>query len=742
MALMSKMNRDFSVLPVIFLFFLFNPSSLFPAADQTSRQFASRIKPLEEPAKKPLALGSDKEILIADFEGGNLKNNLDGESGSWNIDPDDPNSSVDISIVKDPAADKGNVLKIDYRVDPTGRAQNGFWTKLQNLDASKYDHLQFDIRGDSKSGFTDTFKIELKKYKDVLRIEKIKGISIIQNVKPEWQTIQIPLNKMTGLLNFGDPKVWENPAIGRRDLDEFVIVFESRRASKKSGTIYIDNLKLVNLGKKLPTAVDFPPRKGEKTKVHLEGVDFAKFLAQRLQGYPKQVVVKKKFPEDDRKFLMEIAKDTWRFFDEVVDHEHQLPLDTIQLGEKEPIAKEGFIGDYTNVTNIGLYLMCLVSANDLGFITKEEAVKRISNTFDTIDKLEKHSSGFLYNYYDTTTIERTSFFVSLVDSGWLDAGLYVVKHAYPEELGKRAEKMFSSHSFAFFYDPVEEQMYHGYYDHLQVYSDYHYGSFYTEPRAASFMAIGRGEVPIDHWFRMVRTFPESYSWQTQPPIQRVQKTVLGVTFEDGFYEWKGIRFIPSWGGSVFEALMPGLILDEKGLAPQGLGLNDKRYVDITIQYTLEDLGFPVWGMSPSSVPEGGYSEFGVSVLGSKGYPAGAVTPHASILALDYAPEQVIKNLRELIKRFDIYGEYGFYDAVNVKTGKVARKYLSLDQGMIFVALNNYLNNGAIRKRFHSDEIAKKAEPLLREEKFFEELGTERQPKARPIAKLPSSPGKP
>jgi len=50
---------------------------------------------------------------------------------------------------------------------------------------------------------------------------------------------------------------------------------------------------------------------------------------------------------------------------------------------------------------------------------------------------------------------------------------------------------------------------------------------------------------------------------------------------------------------------------------------------------------------------------------------------------------------------------------------VARKYLSLDQGMLFVALNNYLNDGIIRERFHSDPVMKKGDKLLSAEKFFE-----------------------
>ena len=170
---------------------------------------------------------------------------------------------------------------------------------------------------------------------------------------------------------------------------------------------------------------------------------------------------------------------------------------------------------------------------------------------------------------------------------------------------------------------------------------------------------------------------------------------------------------------MFEALMPTIIIDEKALAPKGLGLNDERHAGIQVKYALERLGYPVFGMSPSCVPGGGYSEYGVKILGIKGYKSGVVAPYATFLALEFAPEESIKNLRTMADKFNLYGEYGFYDAIDVSTGKVATGYLCLDQAMSFIALNNYLNNGAIRKRFHSDPIAKNAEELIKIEDFFE-----------------------
>ncbi len=670
------------------------------------------------------AKSDSNELVVQDFEDGKMKNKLEGDSGAWDLDPEDDSASCDAKIVEMAGAENSSrALKLSYDVDSETEipAQNGYWTKLRNLDASSYDHLEFYVKGDKDAGFTSKFRVEIKKYKDEARVERLKGSYTVENVTADWQKISIPLNKMTGILDFADPHVWKNPSVGRKNLDEFVVVFESRRVDHKVGVIYIDNIRFVKTGQPGPTAVDFPPRKkGDKTPVRLEGVAFSKFLISRLQGYPKKTVVKKKFPKDDREFLMEVAHDTWRFFDEIVDHEHQLPLDTIQLGKNQPISSEGFVGDYTNVTNIGLYLMCLVAASDFGFIGKEEAVKRIGATLATLENFEYHQkSGFLYNYYDTTTAERTSYFVSFVDSGWLAAGLYVVRDAFPKELKERCDRFLNRGNFAFFYDPVDQQMFHGYYEHLEVNSDYHYGAFYTEPRAISAIAIGRGEVPVEHWFQMVRTFPENYSWQEQEPKNRVKKNTLGIDYYDGHYEWKDLHYIPSWGGSLFEALMPTMILDEKVLAPEGLGANDAVHVQAHIRYAKEDLKYPVWGMSPSSNPEGGYSEYGVKPLGSKGYKAGVVTPHVSFLALEFAPKEAVENLRRMLELYDIYGEYGFYDAVKPDTGLVAYKYLCLDQAMSFIALCNYLNHGSIRNRFHGNEIAGKIDLILKEEKFFE-----------------------
>ena len=670
--------------------------------------------------------------MVADFESDKFVNNLGGGIGDWNMNPEDINNSfTDLKLIKIPSLDgrESQVLGLNYSVDSDQPAQNGFWTKLVGLDGSQYDHLAFDIKGDAQKGFTEKFRIELKKCKDTECLESVRGSAIIP-VTGEWQTVMVPLNTMTGLIDFANPESWKNPMIGYTGLSELIFIFNDKFVTKKQGRIYLDNIRFVKTGNPGPSAVDQPQRFLRKTTIPHGTVEFARFLAARLRGFPKTVVVKKDFPREDKEFLMEIALDTWKFFDQIMDAESQMPLDNIQLGEKEPLGEGAWIGDYTSVTNIGVYLMAVVSAQDLGFITKEDAVKRIKSTLATVEKLKFHSSGFPYNYYDTTLLDPTSFFVSFVDSGWLLLGLYVARSAFPEALTEQTTRLIKRGDFKFFYDPIEKQMFHGFYENLGVYSDYHYGVFYAEPRAATYMAIARGDIPENHWFEgLVRTFPENYNWQGQTPKNRIARNVMGYQCMGGYYEWKDLKYVPSWGGSAFEALMPTVVLKERELAPEGLGKNNAVHVQGQIRYALEELGQPVWGMSPCSVPEGGYSEYGAKPFGIKGYKSGVVTPHASVLALEYAPEQVIANLRKMLELYEIYGEYGFYDGVNMATGKVARKYLALDQGMIFIAINNYLNHGAIRDRFHADPEMQKAEKLLTAEKFFESVQAE--PKANP-----------
>lgn len=439
-------------------------------------------------------------------------------------------------------------------------------------------------------------------------------------------------------------------------------------------------------------------------------------LRARLAGWPQALLV----PRDSivqQDFLMRVARDTWRGLVALRDRENGLPLDNVRFGASSVDIQESRIGDYTSTSNIGLFLMGAAAAYEIGLEDRAGALSLVRQVFATLKRLERHE-GFFFNYYDTTSLERTSHLLSFVDSSWLVAGLIVTRQTFPE-LAAEASSWIDRMDFRMFYDPKLRLMSHGYYVDPGRVSPFHYGALYTEARVGVLIAAGKGDVPEDVWYSMARIYPPACDWQSLPPSGVHLQTVRGHSILSGYYEWRGIRFVPSWGGSMFEALMPTLVVDESSLAPQGLGANDLAHVQVQRKYAREELGDPVWGQSPCSTPEGdGYKEYGVPLLGTRGYRAGAVTPHASALALAADPEAAAANLWELTRRYDIYGDFGFYDSVDPKNGAVAHKYMALDQSMILISIANAVKPHCIQQRFAADPIGQRALPLLAGEDFL------------------------
>lgn len=443
-------------------------------------------------------------------------------------------------------------------------------------------------------------------------------------------------------------------------------------------------------------------------------------LRARLNGWPATLVVEaQSLPAEPHAFARRLALDTWRGIDALTDRDHGLPLDTVTFapaGKGPPAAAR--IGDYTNVTNIGLQMVDIVGAQALGLIDAAGALERLKRLLDTLDQLET-DNGFFFNYYDTTSLERTSHFVSFVDSSWLVAGLMVARMSFPE-IYERCTALIEQMDFSVMYDRGADLISHGYYVDPRAPSRYHYGVLYTEARLGALIAIGKGQIPESAWFNMVRTFPSGCRWQTQEPIDVRTRQVRGYPMRYGNYRWGALRYVPSWGGSMFEALMPTIVLDEMAAAPRSLGANGRAHAVIQYRFARRALGLPVWGLSPSATPGGDrYGEYGVRPLGSHGYGPGPVTPHASALALAVIPHAALRNLQELAQRYRLYGDFGLYDAVDAPTGQVAYKYLSLDQSMLFLALVNHLTDRSVQRRFASDPIMVRALPVIADERFFE-----------------------
>jgi hypothetical protein len=442
------------------------------------------------------------------------------------------------------------------------------------------------------------------------------------------------------------------------------------------------------------------------------------YVRARLAALPERLLVpERSLPRADADFAWRVAKDTWSGLSALTDSENGLPVDNVRFSSASPGA-DARVGDYTSGSDIGLHLISIVAAHDLGFISRDAASAEVRRILGTLEQLETYR-GFFFNFYDTTSLERTSNFISFVDSSWLTAGLMVVRTSFPE-LYEPCTKLIAQTDYGFFYDRWTRRISHGYYIKPGERSPFDYGMLYTEARLGTLIAIGKGDIPEAAWFEMLRTFPAACRWQPETPQGVRVKTVRAHEVSAGYFEGSGVRYVPSWGGSMFEALMPPLLLDEMRYAPKSLGVNDRAHALVQQRYAAEVLGYPVWGISSSATPVGdGYSEYGVRVLGSRGYEAGAVAPYAAALALSVTPETAMANLRALADHYGIYGEYGFYDAVEPRSGTVAYKYLALDQSMLFIALANYLDGGNVQKRFASDPIIQRALPIIADEDFFD-----------------------
>jgi cellobiose phosphorylase len=133
----------------------------------------------------------------------------------------------------------------------------------------------------------------------------------------------------------------------------------------------------------------------------------------------------------DKAGLRLTARQTWRYFDEFVGEKtNHLPPDNYQEMLRIEVAER------TSPTNVGLYLISVLAAHDLGYVTLDQVVERVLATMRTIGKLELFR-GHLLNWYNTTTLEPLGDrYVSMVDSGNLLGTLWCLERGLDELLDR------------------------------------------------------------------------------------------------------------------------------------------------------------------------------------------------------------------------------------------------------------------------------------------------------------------
>jgi cyclic beta-1,2-glucan synthetase len=410
-------------------------------------------------------------------------------------------------------------------------------------------------------------------------------------------------------------------------------------------------------------------------------------------------------------YLRDVARDTWRFFEQHVGPEdNHLPPDNLQL-DPEPM-----LAHRTSPTNIGLYLTAVTCAREFGWINNAQLIARIGATLSTVERLPKHE-GHLLNWYETRTLQvLPPAYVSAVDSGNLAGFLLAVAQACRTfartpveggdngqegktlyELARRCETLCMGMDFRGLYNPKRHLFHIGLRVQERALDASYYDLLASESRLTSFLAIAKGDVARRHWMALGRAF-------------------LSVGEEPG---------LKSWSGSMFEYLMPALVMPE----PEGGLLHTATIAALREQMAFGKAHSIPWGVSESAyfgqdhTLAYQYSPFGVPRLALRRTPATdrVVAPYATLMAAMFLPQEAVSNLRRL-EQLGARGKYGFIEAVDFTTGRQPRAHtfslvqtvMAHHQGMGLVALCNLLCAQGPRNWFSSVPLVQAYAPLLHE----------------------------
>ncbi|MDH5233591.1 MAG: carbohydrate-binding protein [Gemmatimonadota bacterium] len=429
-----------------------------------------------------------------------------------------------------------------------------------------------------------------------------------------------------------------------------------------------------------------------------------------------QPVVREVVALDDEQqaTTLRYARAHWAFFERFVNAASAwLAPDNFQE-DPEPV-----VALRTSPTNIGLQLLATVSAHDLGFLALPEATERLERAFASMARMRRHRGHFLnwYSLPDLGVLEPS--YVSTVDSGNLAGHLIALRQACHElaaahggGLGEGAgngagiaarleriadacDRYVQEMDFRFLYDPATKLFAIGFNASTHQLDHASYDLLASEARLASFVAIAKNEIPTEHWFHLGRA----------------------LTFAHGH------AALVSWSGSMFEYLMPILVM--RAFPETLLGHTYDGAIARQVHYGAER-GVP-WGVSESAYNVRDrhftyqYRAFGVPDLALKrGLGKDLViAPYATSLAMMVDPVRALQNLRAL-EALGALGPCGFYDALDYTRPEngpgfaIVRSHMAHHVGMTLVALTNVLRQRRWQERFHADPMVCAAALLLDE----------------------------
>lgn len=385
---------------------------------------------------------------------------------------------------------------------------------------------------------------------------------------------------------------------------------------------------------------------------------------------------------DKASYLENVYKDTFACIDFFVHPETGIPYD---------------VSDYrmpTSTSNIGLYMASVAVASKTGLIDEREAVAKIKKTFGSLEKIDKWY-GFPITWVNVETLQREfgeSF--SYADHvGNLLSSLLVVASVFPEEFAKRVDDYIKPMDFRATYDEATGFVKGGYhlgkkdFDVDQPWGKWYYNILASDTISFSLAGLALEQFPERQWEKLNR---DINPWgNTDKEINKILGTKTTPYFGPGIE-----------GGGLFMQYISGIFINFDGTP---IGTSGANFAYAQKKLSEANGILPFFGVSACESPDGN------SYIGWGKMDKHVITPHASVLAVKWMPQDVIANLKALEKNNvrPFYKDsktgkeykFGFTDAYDTRTKVASKRYLILDQSMLFLSLANFLHGDIVREKF-------------------------------------------
>jgi len=314
-----------------------------------------------------------------------------------------------------------------------------------------------------------------------------------------------------------------------------------------------------------------------------------------------------------------------------------------------------------------------------------------------LSRIEQSLLNKLNDLYKSQNSEEENKWLKSFSASVIEAGRRAKEMILGiEQLSIRCAQL-SEIDYDFLYDRSQHLLTIGYNTEEHRKDNSYYDLLASEARQTTFVAIAQGKLPQQSWFALGRQLTNT---GTKPVLL-------------------------SWSGSMFEYLMPSLVM------PTYHNTLLEQTVNAVIQKQIEygkKRDVP-WGISESAYNRVDanlnyqYHAFGVPGLGFKRGLAEdvVISPYSTVMSLMVSPQDAYENM-QVLKAEGFEGRYGFYEAIDYTPSRLIRKqdhviirsFMVHHQGMSLLSLNYLLNNKPMQARFESDARVKSALLLLQE----------------------------